>query len=68
MTILGLTGDTANSWALQDTLHALALLDHGNLSCIPVALGESYVRRSYYVREVLQLMLRPAPHHDRTAF
>jgi len=44
MTILGLTGDTANSWALQDTLHALALLEHGNLSCIPVALGESYVR------------------------
>jgi len=43
MTILGLTGDTANSWALQDTLHALALLEHGNLSCIPVALGESYV-------------------------
>lgn len=43
MTVLGLTGDTANSWALQDTLHALALLEHGNLSCIPVALGEYYV-------------------------
>jgi len=43
MTVLGLTGDTANSWALQTTLHALALLEHGNLSCIPVALGEYYV-------------------------
>jgi inosine-uridine nucleoside N-ribohydrolase len=40
MTVLGLTGDTANSWALQCSLHALALLEHGNLSCIPVALGQ----------------------------
>lgn len=42
MTVLGLTGNTANSWALQCTLHALALLEHGDLSCIPVALGEYY--------------------------
>ena len=42
MTILGLTGNTADSWALQCSLHALALLEHGNLSCIPVALGEYY--------------------------
>ncbi|KIW55426.1 hypothetical protein PV05_04170 [Exophiala xenobiotica] len=40
MTVLGLTGNTADSWALQCSLHALALLEHGNLSCIPVALGE----------------------------
>ena len=27
MTVLGLVGDTANSWALQCSLHALALLE-----------------------------------------
>ena len=43
MTVLGLTGNTADSWALQCTLHALATLEHGNLSCIPVALGQPYV-------------------------
>lgn len=43
MTVLGLTGDTADSWALQCTLHALAILEHGNLSCIPAALGQPYV-------------------------
>ncbi len=42
MTVLGLTGNTVDSWALQCSLHALALLEHGNLSCIPVALGEYY--------------------------
>ncbi|KAH9832322.1 Inosine/uridine-preferring nucleoside hydrolase domain-containing protein [Rhodofomes roseus] len=42
MTVLGLTGNTADSWALQCTLHALATLEHGNLSCIPVALGQPY--------------------------
>jgi len=42
MEVLGLVGNTANSWALQCSLHALALLEHGNLSCIPVALGEYY--------------------------
>jgi hypothetical protein len=42
MTVLGLTGNTANSWALQSSLHGLALLEHGNLSCIPVALGQYY--------------------------
>jgi inosine-uridine nucleoside N-ribohydrolase len=42
MTLLGLTGATANTWALQSSLHGLALLEHGNLSCIPVALGQYY--------------------------
>lgn len=37
--ILGLVGDTSNSWALQCSLHALALLELGNLSCIPVHKG-----------------------------
>ena len=40
--VLGLTGDTANTWALQSSLHGLALLEHGDLDCIPVALGASY--------------------------
>src|SRR5437764_2023542 len=39
MTLLGLAGSTANTWALQSSLHGLALLEHGNLSCVPVALG-----------------------------
>ena len=38
--ILGLVSDTANSWALQCGLHALASLELGNLSsCIPVYRG-----------------------------
>ncbi|ORY65192.1 Inosine/uridine-preferring nucleoside hydrolase domain-containing protein [Pseudomassariella vexata] len=40
--VLGLVGDTANTWALQSSLHALALLEVGNLSCIPVYKGADY--------------------------
>ncbi|KAI1865042.1 uncharacterized protein JN550_008588 [Neoarthrinium moseri] len=41
--ILGLIGDTSNSWALQCSLHALVLLEIGNLSsCIPVHKGADY--------------------------
>ena len=58
MTVLGLTGNTANSWALQCTLHALATLEHGNLSCIPVALGQPYVS-SFYLLTYLVLDLTP---------
>lgn len=38
--VVGLVGDTCNSWALQTSLHALAGLETGNLSqCIPVHKG-----------------------------
>ena len=41
--VLGLVGDTANSWALQTSLHGLATLEVGNLSsCIPVHKGADY--------------------------
>ncbi|KAI1340362.1 Inosine/uridine-preferring nucleoside hydrolase domain-containing protein [Xylariaceae sp. FL0016] len=40
--VLGLVGDTANSWAMQCSMHALALLEVGNLSCIPVYKGADY--------------------------
>ncbi|KAH7024787.1 Inosine/uridine-preferring nucleoside hydrolase domain-containing protein [Microdochium trichocladiopsis] len=40
--VLGLVGDTANSWARQTSLHGLALLEIGNLSCIPVHKGADY--------------------------
>jgi Inosine-uridine nucleoside N-ribohydrolase len=41
--VLGLVGDTANSWALQTSLHALATLEVGKLSsCIPVYKGSDY--------------------------
>lgn len=41
--VLGLVGDTANSWALQTSLHGLATLEIGNLSsCIPVYKGSDY--------------------------
>nr|POE87506.1 uncharacterized protein CFP56_30095 [Quercus suber] len=40
--ILGLTSSTSNSWALQCGLHALATLEVGNLSCIPVYKGSDY--------------------------
>ncbi|KIW15108.1 hypothetical protein PV08_07895 [Exophiala spinifera] len=41
--VLGLIGDTANSWALQTSLHGLATLERGNLSsCIPVYRGADY--------------------------
>ncbi|KAF8163933.1 Inosine/uridine-preferring nucleoside hydrolase domain-containing protein [Mycena galopus ATCC 62051] len=41
--ILGLVSDTADSWALQTGLHALATLERGGLSdCIPVYRGADY--------------------------
>lgn len=40
--VLGIASDTSNSWALQTGLHALATLEVGNLSCIPVYLGSDY--------------------------
>ncbi|KAJ9619230.1 hypothetical protein H2203_008559 [Taxawa tesnikishii (nom. ined.)] len=40
--ILGLVSDTANSWALQTGLHALATLEVGGLECIPVHKGADY--------------------------
>ncbi|PSS03389.1 Inosine/uridine-preferring nucleoside hydrolase domain-containing protein [Coniella lustricola] len=41
--VLGLIGDTSNSWALQTSLHGLATLEVGNLSsCIPVYKGSDY--------------------------
>ncbi|KAM0720707.1 hypothetical protein Q7P37_004844 [Cladosporium fusiforme] len=40
--VLGLTSSTANSWARQTAYHALATLERGNLSCIPVYKGSDY--------------------------
>lgn len=40
--ILSLVSDTANSWALQTGLHALATLERGGLECIPVHKGADY--------------------------
>lgn len=40
--VIGVVSDTANSWALQTGLHALATLEIGNLSCIPVYKGSDY--------------------------
>jgi len=40
--VLGITSSTANSWARQTAFHALATLERGNLSCIPVYKGSDY--------------------------
>lgn len=41
--VVGVVGDTADSWSLQTSLHALAGLELGNLSsCIPVHKGADY--------------------------
>jgi hypothetical protein len=40
--VLGLTSDTSDTWALQAGLHALATLEVGNLSCVPVYIGSDY--------------------------
>lgn len=41
--VLGIVGDTGDSWALQTSLHGLATLEVGNLSsCIPVYKGSDY--------------------------
>jgi inosine-uridine nucleoside N-ribohydrolase len=40
--VIGLTSNTANTWARQTALHAVATLERGNLSCIPVYNGSDY--------------------------
>ncbi|CAJ2512521.1 Uu.00g055360.m01.CDS01 [Anthostomella pinea] len=40
--VLGLVGDTSDSWAMHCSYMALALLEIGNLSCIPVHKGSDY--------------------------
>lgn len=41
--VLGIVGDTGDSWALQTSLHGLATLEVGGLSsCIPVYKGADY--------------------------
>ncbi|OBT71219.1 hypothetical protein VF21_09875 [Pseudogymnoascus sp. 05NY08] len=40
--ILAITSSTANSWQKQCAYHALATLEIGNLSCIPVIYGSTY--------------------------
>jgi inosine-uridine nucleoside N-ribohydrolase len=40
--VVGVLSDTSDSWALQTGLHALAALELGNLSCIPVYRGADY--------------------------
>ena len=40
--VLGLVSDTSDSWAFQTGLHALATLERGGLSCIPVYKGSDY--------------------------
>ncbi|KAK5000395.1 hypothetical protein LTR66_000752 [Elasticomyces elasticus] len=40
--VLALTSNTGNTWNRQVALHALATLEIGNLSCIPVYLGSDY--------------------------
>ncbi|BCS28290.1 uncharacterized protein APUU_61338S [Aspergillus puulaauensis] len=42
MEVLGLVSNTANSWQKQCGLHALANLEIGNLSCIPVYQGATW--------------------------
>ncbi|KAF9895250.1 hypothetical protein FE257_000152 [Aspergillus nanangensis] len=42
MEVLGLASDTGNSWQKQCGLHALANLEVGNLSCIPVYEGATW--------------------------
>ncbi|KAJ5114437.1 hypothetical protein NUU61_000196 [Penicillium alfredii] len=40
--VLGLASDTANTWQPQVALHAVATLEAGNLSCIPVYPGATW--------------------------
>ncbi|KAJ5818803.1 hypothetical protein N7474_004394 [Penicillium riverlandense] len=40
--VLALASDTANSWQPQVALHAVATLEIGNLSCIPVYSGATW--------------------------
>ncbi|KAJ5698675.1 hypothetical protein N7462_000680 [Penicillium macrosclerotiorum] len=42
MDVLALVSDTANTWQPQVALHAVATLEAGNLSCIPVYPGATW--------------------------
>ncbi|KAH6659226.1 Inosine/uridine-preferring nucleoside hydrolase domain-containing protein [Truncatella angustata] len=60
--ILGLVGDTSNSWAKQCSYHALALLEIGNLSCIPVHKGSDYpLLVTPKLMQTWQTLLGPLP-------
>ncbi|OQV01823.1 hypothetical protein CLAIMM_07114 [Cladophialophora immunda] len=48
--VLGLTTCTGNTWMPQQAKHALAMLEYGNLSCIPVYTGALYPLVSTYER------------------
>ncbi|KAH6665025.1 inosine-uridine preferring nucleoside hydrolase [Halenospora varia] len=48
--ILAVTSSTANSWQKQCAYHALATLEIGNLSCIPVIEGATYPLINTYER------------------
>lgn len=48
--VLGLASDTGDTWVDQTTLHGLAILERGNLSCIPVVKGETYPLIQTYQR------------------
>lgn len=50
MEVLGLASGTADTWVDQTTLHGLAILERGNLSCIPVVKGETYPLIQTYQR------------------
>lgn len=50
MEVLGLASGTAGTWVDQTTLHGLAILERGNLSCIPVVKGETYPLIQTYQR------------------
>ncbi|KAL2074892.1 hypothetical protein VTL71DRAFT_8672 [Oculimacula yallundae] len=48
--VLAVTSSTANSWQKQCAYHALATLEIGNLSCIPVYEGATYPLINTYER------------------
>ncbi|KAH8653239.1 inosine-uridine preferring nucleoside hydrolase [Tricladium varicosporioides] len=48
--VLAVTSSTANSWQKQCAYHALATLEIGNLSCIPVIEGATYPLINTYER------------------
>ncbi|CZR54632.1 related to inosine-uridine preferring nucleoside hydrolase [Phialocephala subalpina] len=48
--VLGITSSTANTWQKQCAYHALATLEIGNLSCIPVYYGSTYPLINTYER------------------
>lgn len=62
-TVLGLASDTANSWALQTGLHALASLEIASLSsCIPVYKGSDYpLMQTAYIFQNYELLYGELP-------